>query len=191
MTLSKTAPCAITGDIKPIKDMIRFVISPDHKVVADISGKLPGQFLWVTASRQAIKKAVWRNVFAGTAKTTVEIPENLLETIEERLSAQALQTLSLAKKAGELTTGFTKTDEALRSDNTSVYVVARDSSENGREKLERLAGHRNIDIVDIWSCAELSHTLGSENVNHLCLSRGGLAHNFSELVAKLKAIKTE
>lgn len=191
MTLAKTASCAVTGEIQPQNLMIRFVISPDHKVVPDLTGKLPGPFLWISADRHILKKAIWRNSFAGTVRENVEIPENLLETVETGLNKLALQTLSMAKRAGELVTGFTKVDEALRSRHTHVYVVASDSSENGREKLERLAQHQNLSVIDEWSCAELSHALGDENINHISLKSGGLAQSLLDLVTKLKAIKTE
>ncbi len=191
MTLARTSSCAVTGEILPQARMIRFVISPDRQVVPDLTEKLPGPFLWISADRHILKKAIWRNSFAGTVRENVEIPENLLEIIESGLGKLALQTLSMAKRAGELVSGFTKVDEALRSRHTSVYVVASDSSENGREKLERLAHHQEIPVIDEWSSAELSHALGEQNINHVSLKAGGLAKNLVDLVEKLKAVKTE
>ncbi len=191
MTLTKTATCAITGQTLPQNEMIRFVISPDYKVVADLTGKLPGTFLWVSAERSILKKAIWRNCFTSHARQAVEIPENLLETIETGLKKLAIQTLSMSKRAGELTFGFSRTDEALRSHNAGVYVVASDSSENGREKLERLAIHQNIPVIDCWTCAEISTAIGEENTNHMALANGAMARNFLELITKLNYVRSE
>jgi predicted RNA-binding protein YlxR (DUF448 family) len=191
MTLSKTAICAVTGEVCPQTLMIRFVISPDGLVYPDLTGKLPGVFLWLKADLSVIKKAIWRNSFAAKSKQTVTIPDNLIETVITGLKKQSLQSLSLLKRAGELLSGFTKVDEAIRLDGTAVYIVANDAQENGREKLERLAKHNNITILDIWSSAELSSALGGENINHIALSHGGLTQSLLETVTKLNALTLE
>lgn len=191
MTLSKTAICAVTNEVLPLDQMIRFVVDPNGSIVADLTQKLPGVFLWIKADPAVLKKAIWRNSFAAKTRQNVKIPENLLETIESGLFRQAMQTLSLAKRANELRFGFTKVDEALRSHGTAVYVVASDAKENGREKLERLAVHANLVVIDQWSSAELSAAIGEENVIHMALAQGGLSQKLLEILTKLKAVKSE
>lgn len=191
MSLTKTAVCAVSGEILPQNRMIRFVISPDHQVLPDLTGKLPGKFVWVSAERHALKKAIWRNCFASHVRDAVEIPSNLLDLVEFGLNRQALQALSLSKRAGELIFGYTKTGEALRSHAVQVYVVAADSSENGREKLERLARHQELPVIDVWTSAELSAAIGEKNVNHLALVKGGLSQMLLELVTKLNSVRSE
>jgi len=191
MTLSKTAICSVTDEVLPITQMIRFVIAPDGSVVADLTQKLPGVFLWVKADGTALKKAIWRNSFAAKTRQNVKIPENLLESITSGLQKLAMQTLSMAKRAGELRFGFTKADEALRSHTAAVYVVASDGKENGREKLERIAVVENAFVIDEWSSAELSAAIGEENVIHMVLAHGGLTLKLLEILTKLKAVKSE
>lgn len=191
MTLSKTAICSVTDEILPQSDMIRFVIAPDGSVVADLTQKLPGVFLWVKADHSTLKKAIWRNTFAAKTRQNVKIPENLMESIESGLFRLAMQTMSMAKRAGELRFGFTKVDEALRSHTAAVYVVAKDAKENGREKVERLAIHQNVTVIDEWSSDQLSQAIGEENVVHLVMAHGGLAQKLIEILTKLKAVKSE
>lgn len=191
MTLSKTATCAVTGEILPTNQMIRFVIAPDQSIVADLTQKLPGVFLWVKSDRAILKKAIWRNSFAATTRQTVTIPDNLLETIEFGLTKLAMQTLSMAKRAGELRFGFTKVDEALRSGGCGVYVVAKDAKENGREKVERLAIVQNLPVIDTWASSELSAAIGEENVIHIVMAEGGLTQKLLEILTKLKAVKSD
>lgn len=191
MTLSKTATCAVTGETLPTEQMIRFAISPDNIIVADLTQKLPGIFLWVKADRAVLKKAIWRNSFAGSTRQAVTIPDNLLESIEIGLFKHAMQTLSMAKRAGELRFGFTKVDEVLRSPVAGVYVVAKDAKENGREKLERLAIVHNLPVIDCWTSAELSSAIGEENIIHIALATGGLMQKLLEILTKLKAVKSE
>ena len=59
----RTAPgaerfCAATGTVRPVADMIRFVVSPDGLAVADLKRRLPGRGIWITATRQALRTAV-------------------------------------------------------------------------------------------------------------------------------------
>ena len=50
--------CIVTGDVQPKAGLIRFVVGPEGQVVPDLSGKLPGRGIWVTADRDLIAKAV-------------------------------------------------------------------------------------------------------------------------------------
>src|SRR3977135_3162597 len=56
--------CAVSREVLPIDELIRFVVSPQGEVVADLKRKLPGRGLWVSASRQAVAEAVRRNQFS-------------------------------------------------------------------------------------------------------------------------------
>ena len=55
--------CAVTREVRPIDELIRFVVSPTGEVVPDLKRKLPGRGLWVSASRRAVAEAVRRNQF--------------------------------------------------------------------------------------------------------------------------------
>ena len=44
--------CAVTRAVRPIDELIRFVVAPSGEVIADLKRKLPGRGLWVSASHQ-------------------------------------------------------------------------------------------------------------------------------------------
>jgi predicted RNA-binding protein YlxR (DUF448 family) len=46
--------CAATGTVRPIDDMIRFVLSPEGAAVPDLKRRLPGRGVWITATRSAL-----------------------------------------------------------------------------------------------------------------------------------------
>ena len=46
--------CAVTREVRPIDELIRFVVSPTGEVVPDLKRKLPGRGLWVSASRRVV-----------------------------------------------------------------------------------------------------------------------------------------
>src|SRR4029077_5955153 len=56
--------CAVTREVRPIDELIRFVVSPQGEVIPDLKRKLPGRGLWVSASHRAVAEAVRRNQFS-------------------------------------------------------------------------------------------------------------------------------
>ncbi len=67
--------CIVTGAVAPKEGLLRFVIGPDAQVVPDVSGKLPGRGMWVTASAEILAKASQKGVFARAAKQQVTVPD--------------------------------------------------------------------------------------------------------------------
>lgn len=187
--LSRIEPCAVSGESCSVNDMIRFVISPDLKVTPDLAEKLPGHSVYIKADLATLKKAIWRNTFTTIARDTIEVPKNLIELVESGLSRQALASLSLARRAGELMMGFASVEERLKVMPNGVYVVASDASDLGRAKLEKHL--QSASLLDLWTSQELSIAIGEANTNHLFIEAGGLADNLLRTAKKLKAVRTE
>ncbi len=187
--LSRTETCAVTGEICSVNDLIRFVISPDLKVTPDLAEKLPGHAVYIKADLGVLKKAMWRNTFTMIARDTIEIPKNLIEMVDAGLARQAFNSLSLARRAGQLMMGFASVEERMRIIPNGIYIVANDASDLGRTKIEKLL--KSAEMIDIWSSQELSLAVGEANTNHLFLEAGGLAEKLSRTVRKLKAVRTE
>ena len=55
--------CAVTRAVRPIDELIRFVVAPSGEVIPDLNRKLPGRGMWVSASHQAVAEAVRRTHF--------------------------------------------------------------------------------------------------------------------------------
>src|SRR5712692_10559509 len=91
--------CALTREVKPTSEMIRFVIGPDG-VVPDVKHKLPGRGLWLTATRECIADAIACKTFARNFKRDVRVPQDLVDMTERLLARAALDALAIAGKAG-------------------------------------------------------------------------------------------
>src|SRR5258708_12991462 len=79
---TKVAPetertCALTRELKPVAEMIRFVVGPAGDAVPDVKRKLPGRGIWITATRAAIEDPAKRNVFARGFKPDVRSAADL------------------------------------------------------------------------------------------------------------------
>ena len=77
--------CAVTRQVRPIDELIRFVLSPQGDVVADLKRKLPGRGLWVSASRQTVAEAARRNQFSKGFKRDVRVTATLAADTEALL----------------------------------------------------------------------------------------------------------
>src|ERR1700709_43449 len=105
--------CAVTRQVRPIDELIRFVIAPSGEVVADLKRKLPGRGLWVSASRKAVAEAVRRNHFGKGFKRDVRAAPTLPTDTENLLVRGAVEALAMAAKAGQVVAGFAKVEDAL------------------------------------------------------------------------------
>ena len=180
-----TGTCVITGDTRALNDMVRCVLAPDKTIMIDLDEKLPGEFMWMTASKDVFKKAIWRNSFTTILRESVVTPKDLAEKTEIALLKKCLETLGLAKKSGILITGFAKTEEWLQSDPASVYCVASDASDHGRKKLQK----GNVATINQFTNAQLSAALGDVNIMHVALKPHALTTKLQKLVHKLALIR--
>src|SRR5450756_2336372 len=93
--------CAVTREIRPIDELIRFVVSPQGEVIADLKRKLPGRGLWVSASRQTVAEAVRRNQFGKGFKREVRVVPTLAADTENLLVRGVIEALAMDAKEGQ------------------------------------------------------------------------------------------
>jgi predicted RNA-binding protein YlxR (DUF448 family) len=188
--------CALTRDLKPVSEMIRFVVGPAGEAVPDIKRKLPGRGIWITASREAVAEAVKRNVFARGFKRDVKAAAGLAEETERLLERAALDGLAMAGKAGQVVAGFAKVEAALAGDGVLALIHAAEAAEDGKRKLTA-ALHRNrggesreITVIFEFSGAELDLALSRPNVVHAALLAGPGSETFLARVKRLRRFRT-
>jgi predicted RNA-binding protein YlxR (DUF448 family) len=127
--------CALTREVRPISELVRFVVGPAGEAVPDVKRKLPGRGIWVTATSAAIADATKRNVFARGFRREVHVPQDLAAQTERLLERAALDALAIAGKAGAIVGGFAKVEVALGRDNVRALIHAADAADNGKRKL--------------------------------------------------------
>src|SRR5438034_602185 len=162
--------CVATRRVKPITDMIRFVVGPEGQVVADLKRRLPGRGVWVTATRRALAEAIRRGAFARSFKRDVRVGPDLAKEVEHLLERAALDTLAIAYKAGEVVAGFAQVEAALRQKPVTALLHAADASPDGVRKIAAAANRRfgpqaaHIPAVASFTSAQLDLALGRANV---------------------------
>lgn len=168
--------CLATGESGPREGLLRFVLSPDNVVVPDLAEKLPGRGVWVTASRDALETVVRKRLFSRGFRTQAAAPDGLVDQMEALLARRAIESLSLARKAGQAVAGFEKVREALFK--ATALLQASDGAPDGKNKLRRASADEDgeeLPVDETLSQAELGLAFGRDYVIHVALMKGGAA----------------
>ena len=196
VALGTERTCALTRELKPAAEMIRFVVGPGGEAVPDVKRKLPGRGIWVTATRAAIEDAVKRNVFARGFKRDVRVAHDLAEQTERLIERAVLDALAIAGKAGTVVSGFSKVETAVGRDDILALIHATDAGDDGKRKLAT-ALHRNtsgksreIVVIDAFTGAQLDLALSRPNVVHAALLAGPGSETFLARAARLTRFRT-
>ena len=188
--------CVVTRTEQPPDQLIRFVLAPGGGIVPDLGRRLPGRGVWVTATRDSVALAVKRGLFAKSLKQPVKAGKELVDQVEKLLAFEARQALSLANKAGLVTTGFSKVEIALEKGVVEVLVAASDASQDGTGKLARKfrairgAAQREAPVIGDFSSAELDLAFGGSNVIHAGVAAGALSRRVSECCRRLRRFRS-
>ena len=190
--------CALTREVRPIDELIRFVAAPDGAMVPDLKRRLPGRGVWVTATRRAVDEAVKRSVFARSLKREVRAGSDLGSQVEQQLESAALDALGIAHKAGRLAIGFGRTETALAAvPPVAAILSASDGSPDGVRKIAAAAARRRIDentaeipVIAAFTSAQLDLALGRSNVVHAALLAGPASNGFLARCQSLERFRT-
>lgn len=178
--LASERTCIVTRAKAAPESLLRFVRAPDGTVVPDLRHKLPGRGVWVTADAKTVAQAVKRKAFARGFKAEVRVSETLPDDVAALMQQACLQSLSLAKKAGEVVAGFTKVAAAAQAGTVAGLISASDGSVDGSRKLRQALRRAGPEVPEIklFTEAQLSLALGGANVIHAAVTQGAAAQAF-------------
>ncbi len=179
--------CLASSVVRPKDELLRFVVGPDGEIVPDLAAELPGRGLWVTPERDLLERACAKNLFARAAKAPVRVPPDLPDRVEGLWLKWCMADLSLAKRSGQLTSGFEKVRAWLSQRQVGVLCQAVDGAEDGRVKLRRLALAANprCRVVEVLASDEMGRALGAEPRVHVAIQAGPLADRLVRDAARL------
>jgi uncharacterized protein len=172
--------CVATRQVRPVGDLVRFVIGPDGAVVPDLKRRLPGRGVWVTARRHLVAEVVRRRLFGRAFKAEVRVSPELPDELERLLVQSALNALSIAHKAGLVVQGFAKAEAAVAGGPVAALIRARDAGEENGRRLASAFMRRGSagKIVEAFTSAQLDLALGRLNVVHAALLAGRASEAF-------------
>src|SRR5262245_34127870 len=186
--------CVATRTVRPLSELIRFVIGPEGEPVPDLKRKLPGRGIWVTATSDALGEAIKRKAFSRGFKREVRLPADLVARTERLLERSVLDALAIAAKAGLVAAGFAKTAAALEHDKVAGLVHAAEASPDGSRKLDAVLRRRVSDktpaVVRFLTSAQLDLALNRPNVIHAALLAGPASETVLARCRRLERFRT-
>ncbi len=186
--------CIVTRAERPPEEMIRFVLAPDGTVTPDLKRRLPGRGVWVSASAGIVAQAGRRRAFDRGFKGKAVVPDDLPARIDGLMQADCLQRLSLANKAGLVTTGFAKVEAAIAAGETIAILHATDGGQDGKRKigqaLRRRFGAEAPPEMECFGSAQLDLALGRTNVIHAALRAGPASAALLESMKRLQVYRS-
>lgn len=166
-----TRLCLATGEVRPVEEMIRYVVAPDGAIVPDLSKKLPGRGAWVSGTRAALQSAIEKKAFARAFRGKGKADSSLPALVEKLLERASLDSLALANKAGQVVAGFEKVKKRLTGIQVLALLHASEAGEDGRAKLNAAArtAREAPEEIRLFSGEQLDLALGRSNVVHAAL----------------------
>jgi predicted RNA-binding protein YlxR (DUF448 family) len=168
--------CIVTREAKAKDELIRFLVGPNQQLVPDLASKLPGRGIYVSASKLMIAEAIAKRLFSKAAKEQVHIPDGLLVTLEQLMLRRVGDALSMARKAGQVVTGFEKVEAELKKGSVEALIHAEDAGEDGIKKLAFYTGPIFANLPRSLLC----EVVGRENAVHVAVTHGAAAAFFIE-----------
>ena len=182
----------MTGTKDDPEAMLRFALGPDGSVVPDIRRKLPGRGVWTRLSFETVSRAASKQAFSRAFRAKAEAPASLAEAVDALLERDALQSLSIANKAGLVVAGAFKVDAAIESGGVAALIQASDGAPDGAAKRAQPCA-RNSARRQKPSCAsnlftsrQLDLALGRANVIHAALKQGAASSAFLARADRLR-----
>ncbi|MBC8129822.1 MAG: RNA-binding protein [Rhizobiaceae bacterium] len=171
--------CIVSRRTMEADALIRFVAAPDGSVVPDLRRRLPGRGAHVEARRETVETAVKRKLFRRALKTEVTGTDTLAADVDDVLRRAALGFLGLARKSGQLVTGATKVDLAIRSGRAVAVLHASDAAADGIRKLEgarkaavATGAAEDMPVFRPFTADEMGLAFGGGNVIHAAVLAG-------------------
>jgi predicted RNA-binding protein YlxR (DUF448 family) len=181
----------VSGAVMEEDRLVRFVAGPDGVVTPDLARKLPGRGIWVAADRDSVETAVKKNLFSRSAKAKLTASADLADQVEALLRRRLLDGLGLARRGGDIISGFEKVLASIRGGRAAWLVEASDGAADGRRKL--LSACRTSpsppQLIGVFSSAELGLALGGENVIHTAFLAGRASGHWTRDVRRLAGFR--
>ena len=184
-TAGSERTCIVTGTKDVPEAMLRFALSPDGSVVPDLRRKLPGRGVWTRLSFDTVSRAAAKQAFSRAFRAKAEAPAALAETVGALLERDALQSLSIANKAGLVVAGAFKVDSAIEAGDVVALIQASDGAADGAAKRVhalrvKLGPEADAVVrVDLFKSGQLDLALGRANVIHAALKHGAATYGLS------------
>lgn len=163
-------------------ELLRFVLGPDHQVIPDPQGKLPGRGAYTCWQRACLLQAVSKRQFTRSFKSEVsagssqELLERVITGLEERVAGY----LSLANKAGKVVSGSDMVLESLRRGAPGLLLLAVDISPDSADRFRAVAAKSAVPVYTMFTKDRLGSLLGKEMRSAVAIVKSGFVDQLTK-----------
>lgn len=186
--------CLGCRQVRDRAELVRFVRSPEGRVLVDYRERLPGRGAYTCLAAGCIRQAVSRRQFdrAFRAACGPLSAEDLTGELRGALQTHLAALLGMARKSSQSASGGNLVLDLLdRPDKLAVVVLAEDVSAGVADKIERKAKGLGVPCLRFSSKAELGQLSGRAEHSVTALTKGRLAESFLAEWQKFKEISGE
>lgn len=184
---AKLRRCVVANASAPRASLLRLVAGPDGTVVPDVAGRLPGRGVWVTPSRDAIRQGIERKAFQRAFRGAVKIPADFADRVETLLLRRLMDTIGLARRAGEAVCGAAKAEEWAASGQVGLLVLASDAGADARRRWQSLPGP--ADRIMVLSAEEIGRAFGRDRAAQAVVKNGPLKQRLIDDAGRLAGLR--
>ena len=177
--------CIVTGEVKPLAELLRFTLTPDNALVPDFDKKLDGRGLYVCVSKKLLKKALEKRLFAKSIHKGLKISEDLENQTEHLLYRKGLDWVNLARKAGALVAGFEKVKTSILKHKAAFVIEGADASDDISQKIEKADHH--IEVFKTYNSEDLSAAIKTENTVYIAVLKSDIAAKVYDNIKRYQA----
>lgn len=155
--------CTLSRAVLPKERMVRFVVGPDHTLVADLAERLPGRGIWLKAEGDMLEAARMRGelarVIGRRSGAPVVIPSDLRERLVAGFGRRIAELLGATRRAGQAVTGAEDLQALHASGRAGLLLAATDATERERAHFPDavVAGLSRAAFGAIFECGPLAH----------------------------------
>ena len=183
MKKETTRKCIVSGEVMDKNHLLRFTVTPEGLVVPDFKKRLPGKGVYVCNKKTLLQKAIKNGLFSKALKIKAKADETLVDIVENLLKKQALDSISLARKAGNLICGMDKVLDVLKKNKVAFLIEAMDAGSDGRQRILNLA--KDLEVFNLFKVEELDKELAKDNTVHLAFVKSSMADAVRETFVRL------
>lgn len=175
------------------KQLLRFVLDPEGRIVLDYRQQLPGRGTYTCIRLECIAAAVKKNGFRRaypdlirTAVDAAELQQQTRRTLENRISGL----LAIARKSGQLISGSNQVLDGLKkSSPPALMVCAQDISDAMADRLNAAAQPLKIVTARMFDKKTLGHLLGKEERSVVAVVPGALAEALQSELLRYELVR--
>ena len=118
------------------KELVRFVLSPEKKLVVDYNGKLPGRGCYTCPDRLCIESAIKKRAFQRAFRHNIDTgsPGELSLVMTEKAGEKVRALLSLAIRSRNVSRGAVAVEDDLKRQKAALVLILPGASGSSVKK---------------------------------------------------------